>query len=517
MRPLCSIRTGFLPTRTLARAVLFLALGLGLLGLLNYAQAQTPVTKVKDSNGNVLFQLNEDAGLLVNGDGTGSIPATGAGVRMMWYPDKEAFRAGEVGINSGKEDVWDPSNVGGKSVAFGVDTKASGFHSMAIGNVTSATATNAVAMGKKTMASGSHAVAMGQNTEANALKAVAMGGETLASGNSAVAMGHDTRATQFHAVAMNEGTEAIANNTVAMGTFTTASSANAVSMGYKTEAAGSRSLAIGDNTSATAGNAVATGAKTTASGEHSTAMGGRTTASGFASIAMGQQAKAQGTASTAMGRFTTAKSRASVAIGRWNTVSGDETSWVSTDPLLVAGNGGGSNDRSNALLLQKNGEMTIAGNLTENSDRRLKTDIQEIGPVLDALKNIDPVHFHFKEGTGHPKDQQIGLIAQEVQNQFPELVTKGSDGYLSLAYPKLTAVLLKGLQEQQATINEQETRLDRLKADNETIKERLAAVEAKVSGSSPAEATTGNAWVLALLFGLGLGGGIGLTLRRRSE
>jgi hypothetical protein len=48
-----------------------------------------------------------------------------------------------------------------------------------------------------------------------------------------------------------------------------------------------------------------------------------------------------------------------------------------------------------------------------------------------------------------------------VRKEFPELVSEDSEGYLSLAYPKVTALLLKGLQGQQATIQRQQTRLEK--------------------------------------------------------
>lgn len=113
-----------------------LLFALGLFVLPKGLQAQTPVTKAKDSNGTVLFQINEDAGLVVNGDGTDSIPATGAGIRMMWDPDKAAFRAGEVGNETRKEDVWDPDSIGEQSVAVGEDSRASRTNSAALGQRT---------------------------------------------------------------------------------------------------------------------------------------------------------------------------------------------------------------------------------------------------------------------------------------------------------------------------------------------------------------------------------------------
>jgi len=71
------------------------------------AVAQIALLDVPGSSGTTLFQLNDDAALVSFGEvGTGTIPATGAGVRLMWYPGKAAFR---VGIVSGTQ--WDDVNI----------------------------------------------------------------------------------------------------------------------------------------------------------------------------------------------------------------------------------------------------------------------------------------------------------------------------------------------------------------------------------------------------------------------
>jgi hypothetical protein len=118
-----------------------------------------------------------------------------------------------------------------------------------------------------------------------------------------------------------------------------------------------------------------------------------------------------------------------------------------------------------------------AGDPTESSDRRLKTGIAPLGPALERLLALEPVRYRFREGTSRPAGPQLGLIAQEVQQAFPELVTRGADGYLSVAYPKLTAVLLGGLQEQQDQIDTQQARI-------ETLEARLARLEALLTTAS---------------------------------
>jgi DNA-directed RNA polymerase subunit H (RpoH/RPB5) len=119
----------------------------------------------------------------------GDPPVSGAGTRMMWYPDKAAFRAGMV---SGVQ--WDNENVGFHSVAFGSGTRASGYISTALGGSTVASANFSSAMGRSTEASGDNSTAMGHETAASGSNSVAMGYETTASGYASTAMGRATTA-----------------------------------------------------------------------------------------------------------------------------------------------------------------------------------------------------------------------------------------------------------------------------------------------------------------------------------
>ena len=134
------------------------------------------------------------------------------------------------------------------------------------------------------------------------------------------------------------------------------------------------------------------------------------------------------------------------------------------------------------MRIQNSGDVIIAGTLTQNSDRRYKTDIEPIGEALDALLGIEPVRYRFKAGTGYSDAEQIGLIAQDVEDAFPELVLRDDDGDRSVAYSKLSAVLLKAVQEQQEQIESQRDRIDTLRRalDNQrrAQAERTAALRA---------------------------------------
>src|SRR5947208_4544854 len=102
--------------------------------------------------------------------GSGAIPVTGPGVRVMWYPRKAAFRAGSV---AGTQ--WDDANVGDYSVALGQNTIASAHHSIATGIWSTATGNFSTAMGTATAASGHSSFAIGQGTVASGTNSTALG------------------------------------------------------------------------------------------------------------------------------------------------------------------------------------------------------------------------------------------------------------------------------------------------------------------------------------------------------
>ena len=62
--------------------------------------------------------------------------------------------------------------------------------------------------------------------------------------------------------------------------------------------------------------------------------------------------------------------------------------------------------------------------------------------------------YHHWNDKNQSEKRQIGVIAQEVQAVYPELVQQGDNGYLSVNYPKLTAVLLQSIKELNHKVNE---------------------------------------------------------------
>ncbi|MCB9988796.1 MAG: tail fiber domain-containing protein [Rhodospirillales bacterium] len=133
--------------------------------------------------------------------------------RMFFDVSKGAFRAGTA---SGAQ--WDDASVGSNSFAFGYDTTASGWVSIAGGQNSVASGDDgAIAIGSGTTASGFTSVALGNLTTASNTSSVALGNSTTASGVAGVAMGEATTASGNVSMAMGQEVKATGTNTVAIG------------------------------------------------------------------------------------------------------------------------------------------------------------------------------------------------------------------------------------------------------------------------------------------------------------
>ncbi len=107
------------------------------------------------------FRVDNAGSVLAVGGDDGTIPATGAGTRMMFHAFKGAFRVGQV---SGTQ--WDDANVGARSIAAGRNAIAKGQNSAAFGSDVTADAQESFAAGDTVTAGAKATVALG--TDANA-------------------------------------------------------------------------------------------------------------------------------------------------------------------------------------------------------------------------------------------------------------------------------------------------------------------------------------------------------------
>ena len=99
-------------------------------------------------------------------------------------------------------------------------------------------------------------------------------------------------------------------------------------------------------------------------------------------------------------------------------------------------------------------------NFTQTSDARKKENVKAIEDSVATLEKLRPVTFDWKEGG----KSDVGFIAQEVKEVYPELVAEDATGHYSVAYTGLVAPLVRAVQQQQEMIRALEARLAKLEA-----------------------------------------------------
>ena len=156
------------------------------------------------------------------------------------------------------------------------------------------------------------------------------------------------------------------------------------------------------------------------------------------------------------------------ALAAFKTVTGD-----TANPAIVVSKFDNDGSTSQVLMqfLYNNGSSGL-GQINGNgggsaafgsySDIRLKENVVNLPSQLNNIMSLRPVEFDWKDGSGH----QIGFIAQEVTEVYPDIVGENADGMLTLTdMNKNDARLIKCIQEQQALIL--------------ALTDRIAALEAK--------------------------------------
>jgi hypothetical protein len=257
----------------------------------------------------------------------------------------------------------------------------------------------------------------------------------------------------------------------AIGYYTTASGDGTLATGRDTKAIGDWSTAMGYKSESNGNNSIAMGNRSEANGDTSLVMGNQVFANGDYSTAMGLFSEANGSHSTAMGKSSKANDYSSLVIGYYNlsgnTVTGSATQANTANTAFVIGNGTFSS-RSDAFKVMANGDTTVSNDLTVNgdvvvsSDARLKANIMSLGSTLAKLLLIDGKRYTMKKDG----KQKIGVLAQDIQKVFPELVTTDDKDMMAVNYQGLVPVLINALKEQDDKISRLEKLVEKLISDN---------------------------------------------------
>jgi hypothetical protein len=493
------------------------------------AQSQTGNVGIGTAHPSAMLHVSDSAVLFT---GPVNLPATtpfyppvsGAGSRMMWYPQKAAFRVGIVDNTN-----WDKDSIGRFSFATGYNTRSVG--------------EGAFAAGVSSVAKGSYSTSMGYSTQALGSYSTSMGDETIASGDYSTSMGNYATASGDYSTSIGYATTANGIASTSMGNLTIANGDNSTSIGAYTHANGSESTSMGYGSYANGIASTSMGYGTIASGNYSSSMSFSTTASGDYSTSMGLSTRASGVASSSMGLSTISRSNYSLVVGKFNDTS-------NTNRLFEIGNGSASNARSNAMTVLTNGNIGIgttnplvplsfenslgnkvalyttsatqqygmgvisgvfqiygdapvadiafgygsSGSFTERmrikgtgnvgigtstpsqalqvigniiasgtitpSDARYKKNITPIVQPLEKLQQLNGVTYNYRNDEFPDMKftdvTQVGLIAQDVEKVFPQLVFADDKGYKAVDYVKLIPLLIEGMKEQQKVLQQQQ-------------------------------------------------------------
>jgi hypothetical protein len=115
---------------------------------------------------------------------------------------------------------------------------------------------------------------------------------------------------------------------------------------------------------------------------------------------------------------------------------------------------------------------------TITSDQRWKKETRTLPYGLNLIKQLKPVDYLRIDA--EDKNREMGFIAQEVEQALKSVnykdqgfLTKTEKGFYELRYNDFIALLVKGMQEQQTIIENQNTNLELLKKELDAIKKHI--------------------------------------------
>lgn len=459
--------------------ILFLLMMICCQSLYSFAQSgkvgigiNTPKALLHVADSNVLFTGPTTVPNTTNYDP----PASGAGSRMMWYPQKSAFRVGSV---NGSQ--WDKDNIGLNSYASGYNTIASGPLSTSMGNHTNAVGLASTSLGYFTNASGRASTSMGNFTNAVGSSSTSMGDHTIASEYASTSMGNLTNASGPFSTSMGDHTNAFGLASTSMGYYTNAGGTASTSMGEHSNAFGRASTSMGEQTKARSNYSLVIGRYNDTSNTNRLFEIGNGTANNARSNAMtvlvnGNVGIGNSTPQVPLQFANTFGTKISLYQGTYGHVGlgiyGGELRLQNDIPngkvsLGVIETTGAYTELAQA---QRNGAIafTVQGSVWANgttyaSDERFKLNITDISSPLQKLLQIEGVEYemntkqfpqyHFTPG------RQIGLLAQNVETVIPEAVNE-KDGYKGVDYARLVPLLIESIKALKKENDDQKKRIE---------------------------------------------------------
>jgi len=124
---------------------------------------------------------------------------------------------------------------------------------------------------------------------------------------------------------------------------------------------------------------------------------------------------------------------------------------------------------------------TIRGNNVAASDVRFKQNVRPLTGALAAVLALRGVRYQWNalgvQHGGTAGAEQVGVLAQEIEKVYPELVSTDAQGYKAVNYAQLTPVLLEAIKELHAQLSTQTQRATQAQAALQTLQQQVARLE----------------------------------------
>jgi hypothetical protein len=118
---------------------------------------------------------------------------------------------------------------------------------------------------------------------------------------------------------------------------------------------------------------------------------------------------------------------------------------------------------------------------TVTSSARFKEDIKSMADSSEALYSLRPVTFKYRPAIDPKGAPQYGLVAEEVDRVDPDLMVRDNKNQIySVRYDAVNAMLLNEFLKEHRTVETQETAIQELKQQNNSLTERLNELQAAV-------------------------------------
>jgi hypothetical protein len=144
--------------------------------------------------------------------------------------------------------------------------------------------------------------------------------------------------------------------------------------------------------------------------------------------------------------------------------------------MLFKGNDGGATITALTLDMSEGGNAQFLGNISGSqieasgdviafgsSDERLKDNIQPISEPLYKLSKVGGYTFDWNDKQETYEGHDVGVVAQEIEEVLPEIVTTRGNGFKAVKYEKIVPLLIESIKELKQEVDEIKQKCDCLK------------------------------------------------------